>query len=365
MSTINSRIVFLFALLVLFFTFSCQQQTGQPKENKTDKTHNIPRKVSVTILEKDDFAEQIISNGMLRPSVSAELFFKQAGIINKINFRNGQTANKGAVVAALNNARQLLELRKAEESLKETETELSSLLIGFGGKEGDTASVNNKLLQNLKSQSGYSRALLNLQSAKMDYENTWLKAPFSGIVSGIEKQNYNQILPSEPFCTLLNDNNFIADFTVIEQELAQIRIGQKVKVYPIAYDTVFVTGGITEINPSVDENGLIKIKALLDNPGGKRESNFMLLAGMNIKVIIEEIKPNQLFIPKSALVLRSGKQVVFTFSAGLAKWNYVITGAENSDSYLIAEGLSEGDTLITEGNLNLAHDAVVEIKSNQ
>ena len=37
----------------------------------------------------------------------------------------------------------------------------------------------------------------------------------------------------------------------------------------------------------------------------------------------------QLVIPKTAVVLRSGKQVVFTLKDGKAMWNYVHTGLEN------------------------------------
>ena len=61
------------------------------------------------------------------------------------------------------------------------------------------------------------------------------------------------------------------------------------------------------------------------------------------------------------MVLRSGKQVVFTLVNGKAHWNYVRTGLENADSYTIVEGLKAGDRVITTGNLNLAHEASVTV----
>jgi multidrug efflux pump subunit AcrA (membrane-fusion protein) len=42
---------------------------------------------------------------------------------------------------------------------------------------------------------------------------------------------------------------------------------------------------------------------------------------------------------------------------------YVQTAQENSDSYVITEGLNEGDQIIYEGNFNLAHDAPVVVKN--
>lgn len=67
-------------------------------------------------------------------------------------------------------------------------------------------------------------------------------------------------------------------------------------------------------------------------------------------------------IPKSALVLRSGKQVVFTLKNDMAIWNYVQTQLENSDSYtLVGEEIKEGDLVIATGNVNLAHEAPVTV----
>ena len=69
----------------------------------------------------------------------------------------------------------------------------------------------------------------------------------------------------------------------------------------------------------------------------------------------------KLIVPKSAVVLRSGRQVVFTLEKGKALWNYVQTGLENMELYTIEDGLKEGDTVITTGNLNLAHETPVNV----
>ena len=349
-------------VLVIFVSMSgCISVPTEQKEIEANKNMVIPQKVSITLLQLNDFPMQTISNGLLEPAATAELFFKESGIIDQVYFNNGDKVCEGDLLSTLSNATQLLNLRKAEANLKETESELHSLVLGFGSTMGDTSSVEHELLQYLKSQSGFTMAALNLQSARMNYENTFLKAPFNGLVSGVEKQEHQQILSSDPFCTLLSEEQFVARFSVIEQEFTKIKPGQKVKVYPIAFDSLYVTGRITEIDPVVDKNGLIKVKALVDNKKRQKKSIMNLLAGMNIKVVIEDMKPDQLFVPKSAIVLHSGKKVVFTCEGGLAKWNYVETGVENSNSYIITKGLSCGDTVITQGGLNLAHEARVVI----
>lgn len=45
-------------------------------------------------------------------------------------------------------------------------------------------------------------------------------------------------------------------------------------------------------------------------------------------------------VPKTAVVLRGGRSVVFTYEAGLAKWNYVTTGLDNGWKIEIVEEIS-------------------------
>lgn len=84
--------------------------------------------------------------------------------------------------------------------------------------------------------------------------------------------------------------------------------------------------------------------------------------GMNVRVRIRKTIPDQIVVPKSAVVLRSDRQVVFSYDGnGRAQWNYVTTGFENLDQYTITEGLTPGMEIITSGNVNLAHESPVTV----
>jgi hypothetical protein len=120
---------------------------------------------------------------------------------------------------------------------------------------------------------------------------------------------------------------------------------------------------VSAINPVVDDQGLVRIHARIQ-PDDLRRHAACLLEGMNIRAVLEKRLPNQLVVPKSAVVLRSGKPVVFTYdeASGLAKWNYVTVLYENDTHAAIGEGLKPGDLVIFEGNLNLDHDARVAVE---
>jgi len=116
------------------------------------------------------------------------------------------------------------------------------------------------------------------------------------------------------------------------------------------------TGRITEVNPRVDDNGLLRLSAQVRNP--QRQ----LLPGMNVQVRLQQAIPDQLFVPKSAVVLRQGRPVVFVYQQDTAYWHYVTPDLENSQHYTITDGLEANQTVITQGNLNLGHLAPVKIE---
>ena len=115
------------------------------------------------------------------------------------------------------------------------------------------------------------------------------------------------------------------------------------------------------VDEQIRANGLDveSVKAAVNDRG-------KLFEGMNVRVSIHRSLEKQLVVPKGAVVLRSGKQVVFVLDSTKTKvnWAYVHTGLENADSYTIVDGLKEDDFVITSGNINLAHEAPVKVIDN-
>ena len=113
------------------------------------------------------------------------------------------------------------------------------------------------------------------------------------------------------------------------------------------------------MNPVVDKNGMVQAKAVVENTQGN------LYEGMNVRVLVQQAVSDKLVVPKSAVVLRSDKQVLFVYANGRAQWRYVKTGLENSREYTIEEQLEDGEVVIVSGNFNLAHDVEVEIVNEE
>ena len=213
------------------------------------------------------------------------------------------------------------------------------------------------VLELAKVKSGYEQSKAQYESAKYDVEQATLVAPFDGVVANLFEKEHNIPKTSEAFCRVINAGTMEVDFTVLESELPLIKVGDKVEVTPYASAAGVRQGNISEINPLVDENGMVRVKARVN--GGNK-----LFDGMNVRVSVKRSVGEQLVIPKTAVVLRSGKQVVFTLKDGKAMWNYVHTGLENMEEYTITDGLEEGMEVIVTGNVNLAHEAPVKVIKN-
>jgi secreted trypsin-like serine protease len=99
---------------------------------------------------------------------------------------------------------------------------------------------------------------------------------------------------------------------------------------------------------------MITIKLLITNV-----QSAPLFPGMNCTATIKVPVHRALIIPKDALVMRSGKPVVFTMEDGKAKWNYVSIGKDNGKEVEITAGLNNKKRVITTANLQLADDAPV------
>lgn len=311
--------------------------------------------VKTMVLQYADFSSELISNGTIAAAEKVDLRFETPEIVEEIYVRNGQHVTKGQKIAALARFKLQNALDQARDNLEKSKLELQDVLISQGYAVEDSLSVPPEIMKIAKIKSNYENSVIQYQLAQYNLNNSVLYAPFEGIVANLFSKRYNVPPSSDPFCTIIGSQVLEADFQVLEGELALINKGDPIQLSPFALDYT-VSGRVDEINPMVDEHGMVRIKARIHGDSDR------LYDGMNIKVRIQQSKGKQLVIPKTALVLRNNRKVVFTAKNGKATWNYVQTGMENSAGYIITEGLQAGDSVIYEGNLNLAHETPIRVE---
>ncbi len=317
--------------------------------------------VDTMTLRTSTFNKQIVCNGRLRAKAKSELNFTAQGIVAEIHVREGMGVAKRALIASLDKRERLRELEKAEKELERAKVELVDKLISLG-YDATMQGVPEDVMKRAEVTSGYFSAQYQLQSARKALEECNLYAPFSGRIANLEARAYQT---NSRICTLIDDSQFEVEFKILEAELSGVKKGQKVIVSPFVSDSLTFEGVVTEINPLVDDKGLIKVMARLDNRNGK------LIDGMNVRIVIEEQVRNMFVVPKDAVVERDGYHVVFLYEDGHAVWTYVDVVHSNISSFAITgcqrkeTSIHEGDAIITSGNLNLADGTEVKLNNKE
>lgn len=345
------------ALVSALYACSFDKENKEEEaEDVTEVTEDKPVEVKAKPVEYRDFNYELISNGTIAALNKADLRFQSQEHIVKIFVKNGQRVTKGQKLAELDKFKLQNNMEQAEESLERAKLDLQDVLIGQGYSIGDSAQVPPETMKIAKIRSNYQQSYNNFILAKYNLDKATLYAPFNGVIANLTVKEFNQP-GGDPFCTIVDNQSPEVVFHILENELPLINLNDRVIVTPFSQNTYSVEGRISEINPIIDKNGMVKVKAVVSNRDNK------LYEGMNVKVRVQRFLAKQLVIPKSAVVLRTNKKVVFTVKGNKAIWNYVETAQENTDSYvLVPDRINAGDSVIYEGNMNLMDQVPVIVK---
>ncbi len=357
---------YFFLVFVLVVIIGCEHSSPKSTEEDLQKVIVLDgaMPVDATPVLFGNFSLQMHLNGTIHAAQKANLHFATSGAIQYVGIRSGDKVEKGQLLATLENARQKNQMALAKEAFNAARTELHSILLGYSSGLGyDTTNIEPELLSNLKTQAGYNTAVLQVEQAFLSLEATTLFAPFAGRIAGLSAQAFDHISAGEVFCSLINEESFTVKFFIIETEIGRLKKATRVRVKPIINENVWLEADLSEIDFSIDKQGLMQVTANIR----KQNANdvIRLVDGMNASVIVEELIPNQIIIPKQALVVRNNRNVVFTAENGRAKWNYVKIAHQNSSHIAILEGLAKNDSIVLTGNLNLAHDARIKVVNKE
>ena len=155
-------------------------------------------------------------------------------------------------------------------------------------------------------------------------------------------------------------------FTIPEKDLARVMAAQKKKSVPvtanIADQGLSVTdGALTFIDNTVDlSSGVIQMKAQFPNTTGQ------LWPGEFVRVILKlGEEPNAIVVPNAAVVEgQKGKYVFVVKDDMTVEARNVTEDRVIGDLAVISEGLANDETVVTDGQINLAPGSKIIIKES-
>ena len=339
----------LFALPVLLTLTMCQQKKTDVEEPDIEalRTETKPTEVILGNSRADNFELRINSNGIIAAAQSLEITVNASGALKTLDIKNGSKVNSSQLLGAIENTAENLALERAQIAYKKALVQFQNDSIGY-------SNLTEEARNNLELSAGLRDAEINLKEAQINKEKTLIKAPFRGVIADMEKKLGDQVGVGEKIGKIYTPNQLVMEAKVLETDYSNLKVGLLADIFPLALKEKSFTATLIEINPIVDDNGMISVKLKLNETQG-------LLPGMNAQCIIRVPVEESILVPKEAVVIKSGRPVVFTFEEGYAKWNYVETGLENGTDVQIVSGLEAGKQVILSNNLQLAHDAKVSL----
>ena len=351
----------IFNSLVLLITgtmFACSEAKEDSQEISSESFRNevAATDVRTATAERKSFDYLINATGKLEALSEVKALVEREGYLEKVQIMEGQFVQKGQVIALIDKREAEFALEKAKINLVKAQSEYEVLRAQF---QLALESKDAKVVENTKNRilvtSGLSLAEVELKEAELNLARCEVRAPVSGRIANIKFKEGSLVTKNAEFAEILSTDQLLLRVKVLESDFPFISSGQKAEIYPISDPQNSLDGQVIAINPKVDENGLVQVTLSVN-------SSKSLLPGMNARAIIRAPQRNSLVVPKDAVVYRSGRAVVFTVEGGKeSKWNYVEVGRDNGREIEVLEGIPENSTVITTNNLQLAHQAPVQI----
>ncbi len=345
--------------LLLLALLSCAEAPPLEEEDrKAFRGQLAATEVQVVPAEIRPFEYLIRTTGLVAAVSEAEIRPAAGGVLLEVAIKNGQRVAAGQLLARFDSRERELAVEKAKMQYLERELEFENMLLGFNfDRLGPEAAAKTK--ENVRVLSGLGNAEIALKEAELALERTLVTAPAAGIVADLELQQGAYLPTGEKLCSVYQPSPLRVQADVLESDLLRLSLGQPADIYPLAAPDRAFKARLSEINPRVShEQGTVRVWLTLQESAG-------LVPGMHARAVLRIPYEQNIIVPKTSVVIRSGRAVIFTEEGGLAKWNYVTTGLENGDETEILEGLKAGSRVITGNNLQLDHDAPVRITGNE
>ncbi len=199
--------------------------------------------------------------------------------------------------------------------------------------------------------------------ARLDLERATVRAPITGRAGSIRVRAGNLVRASsgEPLVYINQISPILVRFAVPATELPALgRAGPRlpVRVVPVGDSTAFQSGTLTFIDNAVDSlTGTILLKASFANrdrvlwPGG--------LVRVSVTVSVDK---NALVVPVSAVLTgQQGTSVFVLADSSRVQLRRVTVARMTDEVAVLAEGVSPGEQVVTDGQVRLTDGARVQV----
>jgi len=315
--------------------------------------------VTTTTIKPEDWKPHLRAIGFIEPIQGVNIANEVAGKIIKINFKSGQKLKAGDPLIYLDAEVEKANLKAATGRLPAVQRNYKRMTSLFKNGSVSQGKVDDAEAEFLALQG-------QIESYQATISRREIRAPFDGI-TGLRNVYMGEYLKTGSEIVRLEDvSRMRIRFTIAQNDLNKIHIGQAMNIFVDAEPDSAFTGTISAIEPAVNfQSGVIQVQADIPNTDQRLRSGMfakanIILPTLKKQIIIAETAINYTLYGETVYLLtqqqgKDGKPFLE------ATQRIVKLGKSKDGSVHILDGINAGDVIVTSGQVRLSNGAHVKI----
>lgn len=349
---IITALVIISALAAIAFTLLNNKKENQAKIDIVAEK-NASVSVKIDTVKTENISLNFSVNGSFQPIQELSFTSERSGKVIQVLVKEGDAVRIGQTLAILRSDAINVNAQTANASYQNALTDYNRYENAF-----KTGGVTKQQLDQAKMQ--LVNAKSNLSQANINLGDTQVKATINGIINKrfIEPGSYVSATPATTLFEIVNVSKLKLKVNVNEIQVANLKIGTATTVTSSVYPDKTFSGKITFIAPKADTSLNFPVEIEITNNASND-----LRAGMygTAEFTPKQEKQNLMIVPRIAFVGSVNSNQVFVIENGIARLKTVTAGRILGDKVEILKGLSNGETVITTGQINLQDGNTVDI----
>lgn len=317
------------------------------------KRVNATTPVQVAEAKEENIGGTFTATGTFAPSKQIIVVTEIAGKVLRLNADEGDYVKEGQLLARIDFATIEADLHSAEANLQKlkTDRERYQRLVQSGG-------VTQSQLDDINLN--YVNAETRVINARKRVADTYIKAPFSGYVNKRFVEQGAYVGAAKEVFEIVETNKLKMNVTVSESQVLAIGQANKISVNADVYPGTLYPAKVKFIAAKADANMNFPVELEIQNVKDKP-----LRAGMYGRASFEIPSGRPaLVIPRSALIGSINNAQVYVVKSDSVKLTNIVAGSQYANTIEVVEGLSSGDRVVTNGQINLTEGAKVTVLTN-
>ncbi len=346
--TIIASVTIVALLSVMTWTLASNKKVIDSRKEVKTAQSDIAVAVASTEMKETNGDLELV--GTAQPCKEVNIASESAGKIVQVNFKMGDFVTKGKVLAKIDDTYKRLAYNNAKLNYDKYKDDLNRYQAL---RNGDA--ISDTQLRDIKL--GYENAAIQLENAKKQWDDTKITAPFSGYITAQNTELGAFVNPGSIIAGIADISELKVVLDVSETNAYELRQGQQINVTTDVHPEAKYTGKISNISPKASALHTYPVEVLISNNGKDK-----LKAGTYVNVSVNMGKSGKaLMIPREAIVSSVKDPSVYVIAGNTAKLVKINTGRSFNSNLEVVAGLSEGDKVVTNGQINLIDGAKVSV----